>query len=116
MQSLYTMCGSGSPGTKHGYAIHMYAATASMQDCCLANADGDFCIVPQENALHITTEVGLLKVVPGELVVIPRGLRFSVGLEADRARGYILEVRRLCCVVVCCAESTSPKLITWHQT
>jgi homogentisate 1,2-dioxygenase len=37
---------------KTGYAIHIYTATASMQDCCLANADGDLLLVPQMGALY----------------------------------------------------------------
>lgn len=32
---------------KDGFAIHMYTCSASMGDSCLANADGDFLIVPQ---------------------------------------------------------------------
>lgn len=36
-----------SAARKDGYAIHVYAASASMADSCLANADGDFLIVPQ---------------------------------------------------------------------
>ena len=37
-----------SAARKEGFAIHVYAATESMTDCCLANADGDFLIVPQK--------------------------------------------------------------------
>jgi homogentisate 1,2-dioxygenase len=37
-----------SAARKEGFAIHMYAANASMTDCCLANADGDLLIVPQQ--------------------------------------------------------------------
>ena len=39
-----------SPLQKEGYAIHLYTATASMQDTSLTNADGDFLIVPQSGA------------------------------------------------------------------
>ena len=43
--------------------------------------------------LRITTEFGLIDVVPGEICVIQRGMRFSVGLqETTAARGYVLEV------------------------
>ena len=39
------------------------------------------------------TEFGLLDVVPGEICVIQRGMRFSVGLQGtNAARGYVLEV------------------------
>lgn len=43
--------------------------------------------------LLITTEFGLLRVAPGEIFVVQRGMRFSVDIEDGRpARGYVLEV------------------------
>ena len=43
--------------------------------------------------LRITTEFGLIHMVPGEICVIQRGMRFSVGLQnTTAARGYVLEV------------------------
>ena len=43
--------------------------------------------------LRITTEFGLIDMVPGEICVIQRGMRFSVGLQnTTAARGYVLEV------------------------
>lgn len=43
--------------------------------------------------LEVTTEFGLLRVDPGEICVIQRGMRFSVGLlDTNAARGYVLEV------------------------
>jgi homogentisate 1,2-dioxygenase len=45
-------------------------------------------------ALLLTTEFGLMHVAPGEVCVVQRGIRFSVGLVAGcpAARGYVLEV------------------------
>ena len=41
----------------------------------------------------MTTEFGLLNVDPGEICVVQRGMRFSVGLQGtNAARGYVLEV------------------------
>lgn len=42
--------------------------------------------------LLLTTEFGLLEVSPGEVVVVPRGIRFNVTLMDGAARGYVLEV------------------------
>ena len=43
--------------------------------------------------LRVTTEFGLLDVVPGEICIVQRGMRFSVGLQGtNAARGYVLEV------------------------
>jgi homogentisate 1,2-dioxygenase len=49
-------------------------------------------VVPQQGILDITTEFGKLSVAPNEIVVIPRGIRFSVNLVDGPCRGYILEV------------------------
>lgn len=42
------------------------------------SADGDLLIVPQLGALRVTTEFGKLLVAAKEIVVIPRGAKFSV--------------------------------------
>ncbi|KAK2078603.1 hypothetical protein QBZ16_003443 [Prototheca wickerhamii] len=81
-----------SAATKDGYAIHWYTATKDMVDSCLTNADGELLIVPQQGGLLVLTEFGKLCVRPGEIVVVPRGARFSVQLLDEAARGYVLEV------------------------
>ena len=92
VRGLFTVCGAGCAAAKDGFAVHVYAASAPMGDACLGNADGDMLIVPQEGALMIATEMGRVYVAPGEVVVIPRGVRFSVDLPDGTARGYVLEV------------------------
>ena len=45
LQGLTTMGGSGDPASGHpGFAIHMYAANADMEDTAFCNGDGDFLI------------------------------------------------------------------------
>ncbi|EFJ30466.1 hypothetical protein SELMODRAFT_267178 [Selaginella moellendorffii] len=92
VHGLFTMCGAGSPFLRHGYMIHIYVANKSMEDCALANADGDFLIVPQQGRLWIKTEFGKLQVCPGEIVVLQLGMRFAIELPDATSRGYILEV------------------------
>lgn len=48
MRGLTTICGAGSAGLKDGFAVHIYTASVSMDNCCMANADGDMLIVPQQ--------------------------------------------------------------------
>ena len=64
----------------------MYAANASMADACLANADGDFLLVPQQGRLRLVTEMGVLEVAPKEIAVVPRGVRFAVELPDGPSR------------------------------
>jgi len=73
-----------------GVSIYLYAANASMESAFF-NADGEWLIVVQEGRLRIVTELGVLDVEPQEIAVLPRGLKFSVQLLDDAARGYICE-------------------------
>jgi homogentisate 1,2-dioxygenase len=90
LDGLATLGGHGAPGGA-GYAVHLYAASASMERRSFQNADGDLLIVPQEGALDCQSELGWLRAAPGEVLIIPRGLAFAIHLEAA-ARGFVLEV------------------------
>lgn len=85
------MAGSGEAAEKKGVAIHVYAATKSMNRS-FYNADGDLLIVPQQGSMRVKTEMGWIHVSPGEIVVVPRGVVFSVLLLDSFARGYMLEI------------------------
>jgi len=53
IDGLFTISGAGSSFLRHGFAVHMYVANASMEGCAFSNADGDFLIVPQQDkAFH----------------------------------------------------------------
>lgn len=88
---LITYAHHGSPQAANGANIHMYACNTSMKQRFLYNADGDFLIVPQSGRLSIPTEFGIINIKPGEIAVIPRGIRYQVNLLDDHARGYICE-------------------------
>lgn len=91
IEGLITIAGNGSAESQTGVAIHVYAANRSMQDRFFYNADGELLIVPQLGGLSLRTELGALDIVPGEIAVIPRGVRFAVDLQDDSARGYVCE-------------------------
>lgn len=91
VDSIVTMVVNGSCASHTGCAVHLYAATSGMENRFFYNADGDFLIVPQEGRLLLKTEFGNLQVVPGEIAVIQRGIKFQVDLPDQKARGYICE-------------------------
>ena len=91
IDGLVTIAGNGSSDTQSGIAIHLYLANRSMSGKYFYNADGELLIVPQSGELCVRTEFGVIDVKPGEIAVIPRGVRFAVELKADTARGYICE-------------------------
>lgn len=91
IDGIQTFAGNGSINTLNGAAIHLYAATCSMKDKYFYNADGEMLIVPQDGDLLFHTEMGLIRAAPGEIMVIPRGIKFYVALPQGKSRGYILE-------------------------
>lgn len=91
IDGIVTMGGNGDPATQAGVAIHLYAANASMHDRCFYDADGELLIVPQQGALALHTELGQIDIAPGDIAVIPRGIKFRAELPGVEARGYICE-------------------------
>lgn len=91
IDGLTTYACHGDLRVHTGAGALMYAINQSMTTRFFYNADGELLIVPQEGALHIRTELGLLDVAPGEIVVIPRGIKFQVQLHDKQARGYVCE-------------------------
>ena len=91
IDGIVTIAGNGSPAFQSGVAVHIYRTNASMRDRYLMNADGEMLIVPQSGGLTISTELGTIDVVPGEIAVIPRGIHCRVALLHDEASGYVCE-------------------------
>lgn len=91
VEGIHTLAGNGDSYMHSGVAIHFYVANHSMKDRYFYDADGELLIVPQLGKLLLRTELGNLEVAPKEIVVIPRGIKFSVALLDREARGYICE-------------------------
>jgi homogentisate 1,2-dioxygenase len=91
VDGLVTFAGCGGPELQAGAAVHLYAANRGMEARFFYDADGELLVVPQQGRLAFATELGRLDVAPGEIVVIPRGIRFQVALPDGAARGYVCE-------------------------
>jgi homogentisate 1,2-dioxygenase len=91
IDGLVTMGGNGDASARYGVAIHIYRATKPMQHRVFYDADGELLIVPQLGRLRLATELGVIAVRPGEIAVVPRGIKFRVDLPDGRARGYVCE-------------------------
>src|ERR1700760_2007316 len=91
LDGVVTLAGNGSPALQTGCAVHIYTANRSMSGRFFFNADGEMLIVPQLGKLRFFTELGILDVAPGEICILPRGLKMRVELLDDAARGYICE-------------------------
>ncbi len=91
VDGVVTIAGNGDVHAQTGVAAHVYRANRSMTGRYFMNSDGELLIVPQSGALLLHTELGRLHVAPGEIAVIPRGMRMRVELLEGEARGYICE-------------------------
>jgi homogentisate 1,2-dioxygenase len=96
VDGLFTVGGNGDITTRAGMAVHLYAANRSMQDRYFVDSDGELLFVPELGAVILHTELGPLRVSPGEIAVVPRGIRFRVeltdtGFGSTVARGYLCE-------------------------
>jgi len=91
VDGLVTLAGNGNTDAHSGVGIHVYVANRSMERRAFYNADGELLLVPQLGGLILHTEMGRLHVQPGEISLIPRGIKFRVELAAPEVRGYICE-------------------------
>ncbi|MGP3967621.1 homogentisate 1,2-dioxygenase [Streptomyces sp. 6N223] len=91
---LWTLGGNGDARRRTGLAIHLYRCDAPMTDRVFGDADGELLIVPQRGTLLLRTEFGPLRAGPGQVALIPRGVRFAAepAEPADGpAAGYVCE-------------------------
>ena len=91
VDGMVTMMGGGDAATRTGLAVHLYTANCSMKDRFFYNADGEMLFVPQQGRLMLHTEMGVIDIMPNEIAVIPRGMKFRVEVLDGPSRGYICE-------------------------
>ncbi len=90
VDGLRTIAVNGDPDTQTGMAAHLVLMNRSMDGRALVNADGEMLVVPQQGTLSFVTELGVIDARPGEIVLLPRGLAFSVGVSGP-SRAYVCE-------------------------
>jgi homogentisate 1,2-dioxygenase len=93
LEGVRTITTAGDAGTQAGMAAHVYLVTRSMRDEYFYDVDGELLLVPQQGRLRLATEFGRIDVEPGEIAVIPRGvkMRVELGPGEEPARGYLCE-------------------------
>jgi homogentisate 1,2-dioxygenase len=91
VDGIRTMTTCGDADACVGMSAGVFFVTQSMSDHFFYDADGELLIVPQQGALVFRTEFGVIEAGPGEIVVIPRGVKFQTRLRDSAARGYVCE-------------------------
>lgn len=90
VDGLHTMttCGSAAEGT--GIASHVFTANQPMTDRIFVNMDGEMLLLPEMGAIRVVTELGVLTASAGEVICVPRNVKFRVEHDGE-VRGYVLE-------------------------
>ena len=91
VDGLATMLVARHPEDLEGCAMHLYHAQRSMDSRVFVDADGELLIIPQDGAIELHTELGRIEAGPGDIALIPRGLKFRVHLLDGESRGYVAE-------------------------
>ncbi len=91
IDGLVTMAGNRASEDLEGVAVHVYRANRDMERRCFVDADGELLVIPQQGRLDLRTEMGRIELSPGQVALIPRGVRFRVLLPDGSARGYLAE-------------------------
>ena len=91
VSGIRTMTTGGDVNTQTGMAAAVFLVNRSMEDEYFFNADGEMLVVPQSGGLRFWTELGRIEVTPGEICIIPRGMKFRAELLDGPARGYLCE-------------------------
>ena len=93
IDGITTIAGNGDLFAQTGMAIHIYACNKGMGERYFYNADGEMLFVQEKGRIGFLTELGCLQAGPGEVVCIPRGLKFKIEPHPDdkELRGYICE-------------------------
>jgi homogentisate 1,2-dioxygenase len=88
---IRTITTGGDVEAQTGFANSVYTITDSMVDEYFYNGDAEMLFVLEHNPVRFCTEFGVIDAEPGEIVVVPRGVKLRVEVPEGPARGYLCE-------------------------
>ena len=91
IDGMVTMVANRDPASLEGVAVHIYRANRDMEDRFFVDADGELLFIPQQGLLTLLTELGRIDIAPGQVALVPRGVRFRALVPDGEARGYVAE-------------------------
>ena len=91
VDGLATLACGGDARMGAGVAMHVYRANRAMASRVFQDNDGELLFIPQRGEIALFTEFGRLAVAPGEIALVPRGVKFRVELAGGPASGYLAE-------------------------
>ena len=90
VDGMVTMLANRDPASLEGVAVHLYRASKSMTNRVFVDSDGEMLLIPQQGALRVATELGILELEPGWVGLVPRGIKFRVEVDGE-SLGYVAE-------------------------
>ncbi len=83
----------GMSGSFHNpsAAAYLYKIQHASSTLFYSNSDAEWLWIPQSGELQLDTEFGSLQIKPGQIAVIPRGVKFRIQLLSEKACGYLCE-------------------------
>jgi homogentisate 1,2-dioxygenase len=91
IDGMATMMVNQDAASLEGVAVHVYRANADMTARAFVDADGELLFIPEHGRLTLLTELGRIDIAPGQIALVPRGVRFRALLPDGEARGYVAE-------------------------
>jgi homogentisate 1,2-dioxygenase len=91
LTGMRTITTCGDAGAQSGMAASIALVTRDMLAETFWNADAEMLVIPQQGGLRFATEFGVIEASPGEIVLLPRGVKFRVALRDGPARAYVCE-------------------------
>jgi homogentisate 1,2-dioxygenase len=90
LDGVRTVALNGDADAQVGIAIHVVLCNRPMGKRAFMNADAEWLVVPQQGVLKVRTELGRLQAAPGEILLLPRGLTFSIDVDGP-TMAYVCE-------------------------
>lgn len=90
VDGLVTIAANGNVAMHSGIGVHLFACGRPMANRCFVNYDAETVLVPQSGMITMQTECGTLAARPGDIAVVPRGMKFKVDPDSI-ANGYVCE-------------------------
>lgn len=91
LESLMPWLTTDSAGRGFGAEVYLYRFGRNEPTQFFYSADGDFLFVPWQGSHRIETELGSVAILPGEIALVPRGIKFRVTAIDGICSGYICE-------------------------
>lgn len=91
LDGMTTFVWNGDMASCAGLAVHQYRANTSMDRRFFKNADAEMVLIPETGNVTLRTECGVLHLTPGDIALIPRGIKIAIDLPDGPSRGYLAE-------------------------